>query len=325
MDLHAESHGNTFVTRSEVGSTRSRASSTASHVLLKQRAKTEAAKIRLQYACQEAKLMQEELNAQVRRKLLISECELKEAEVELQVLEDFDFEQKSDIQSVNPKRELSKCLEKDPIPKDELIEQYLCSNAVETTVSDDMQQNVNKAENKNPRVAVHEPTSIVSDSHYNRVLANHNQPALDIDAEEFVPRIYQPQTTPKRPVQDDILRLSPEPQKDYYNQASGSDYALREITKFMLRKDLVKHRLYKFTDSPGTFLIWKTTFKSVMTELGVNAAEETDLLLQYLGPTSSKYATTIRSANVYDPQKAFKGYGTDWRRNSVVRKSSTAT
>ena len=239
MDLPNGNGENSLFTRSQVGSSRSQTSSTASHVLLKQRAKAEAAKIRLQYACQEAKLMQEELDAQVRRKLLISECELKEAEAELHVFENFEFEQISDTQSVNPKYELSKCLElQDPIPKDDLIKQYLSRNAIKTTVSDrgdellpnqavhlqpnattvsdehspsqavHLQQNVNNTARPNqtpqitkpvtPPSTVHRPASNASDSPNTRAPAYHNKiPALDIDAEEFVPRMYQPQMTPK--------------------------------------------------------------------------------------------------------------------------------
>ena len=60
MDLPGGINEYSLFTRSQVGSSRSKTSTSSNH---EQCAKVEAAKIRLQYACQEAKLMQEELDA----------------------------------------------------------------------------------------------------------------------------------------------------------------------------------------------------------------------------------------------------------------------
>ena len=78
-----------------------------------------------------------------------------------------------------------------------------------------------------------------------------------------------------------------------------SQYAV--FSNHLFKRDLLLTRLSKFEDSPETFLTWKNSFKSVMSELGVNAGEELDLLIKYLGKDSSKSAVSMKSANPGDP------------------------
>ena len=44
---------------------------------------------------------------------------------------------------------------------------------------------------------------------------------------------------------------------------------MSEMNKFMVKKDILRLSLSKFTDIPGTFVSWKTTFQSVLQELEV--------------------------------------------------------
>lgn len=78
---------------------------------------------------------------------------------------------------------------------------------------------------------------------------------------------------------------------------------MSEMTKFLVKKDILKLRSSKFMDIPGTFVSWKTTFQSVLRELEVSPLEEFDLLQQYLGPESSRYAASIRAANSHNPMR----------------------
>jgi hypothetical protein len=52
-----------------------------------------------------------------------------------------------------------------------------------------------------------------------------------------------------------------------------------------------------------TYFSWKTTFQSVLRELEVSSLEELDLLQQYLGLESSRYATNIRALNSHNPDR----------------------
>lgn len=76
-----------------------------------------------------------------------------------------------------------------------------------------------------------------------------------------------------------------------------------EFSRFLIQKELVLSRLTKYDDQPDMYVAWKTMFQNVVTELRINTAEEVDLLVKWLGPTSSKQALRIRSSNADNPQK----------------------
>lgn len=57
----------------------------------------------------------------------------------------------------------------------------------------------------------------------------------------------------------------------------------------------------KRTRSPLALLqFWKAQFEEIMKESGATNSEELRRLTKWLGPTSSRYAATIRSSNVSD-------------------------
>jgi hypothetical protein len=74
------------------------------------------------------------------------------------------------------------------------------------------------------------------------------------------------------------------------------------FSNFMIKKDLLLSRLVRFTDEPELFDIWRSSFRSVTTELGVSQMEELELLAKWLGPESSKHAQHIRAANAKNPE-----------------------
>ena len=60
-----------------------------------------------------------------------------------------------------------------------------------------------------------------------------------------------------------------------------------EFAKFLLKKDLVFSRLSKFDGKPENYLAWKHIFQSMIHELNNSPSEEMDLLVKYLGPSST--------------------------------------
>jgi hypothetical protein len=74
----------------------------------------------------------------------------------------------------------------------------------------------------------------------------------------------------------------------------------------LLKKDLLLTRFTKFNDSPETFNVWKTSFKSIIKELSVSPFEEMDLLVKWLGPSSSLFASSIRVSNVHSPERGLQ-------------------
>ncbi len=84
-----------------------------------------------------------------------------------------------------------------------------------------------------------------------------------------------------------------------------------EMSRFLMKKELVLSRLTKFDDRPESYAIWKASFQTIVKELELSPNEELDLLVKYLGIESSRHAHSLRAANVHDP---FKGLNRTWER-----------
>ncbi|CAG2233229.1 unnamed protein product [Mytilus edulis] len=83
------------------------------------------------------------------------------------------------------------------------------------------------------------------------------------------------------------------PSKTNKPEKQPSQTFTSDLTRFLLKKDLLLSRLTVFNDKPESFCSWKACFKRIMSELEVNPSEELDLLVKYLGPESSSYAHSI--------------------------------
>lgn len=116
-----------------------------------------------------------------------------------------------------------------------------------------------------------------------------------------------PTLVPSAPAQHDTLSTPFQ-----FNPNAGAfcptvpDQMCSELTKFIVKKDLILSRLTKFDDTPELFSVWKSTFHSVMSELGVTPLEEIDLLIKYLGSDSVTQAKRIRAANARDPSRGLQ-------------------
>ncbi|XP_048734152.2 uncharacterized protein LOC125650167 [Ostrea edulis] len=99
-------------------------------------------------------------------------------------------------------------------------------------------------------------------------------------------------------LQSSILNYQPA-QNSNQNHGMAS-----ELTKFLLRKDLLMSRFSNFNDRPETYSLWKASFRAVTSELEVSPLEESDLLVKWLGPESAKFAQSIRTSNIGNPTRA---------------------
>ncbi|XP_060075270.1 uncharacterized protein LOC132554958 [Ylistrum balloti] len=203
--------------------------SRVSSVYMKQRAKLEAAKVRLKFVEKEAEL-------QKSLQLLKSQRELDEAAAELKAMDDV-------IDTGSPIRHCSQA----PSDDEEL---HRKSRTVEFVQS--------QAENLNTGYETFDPYS-------------HKVP-LNVEAREFTP--------------------------------GQCVTGLNDLTKFMLKKDLLMGRLTQFTDKPEEYRVWKMSFLNVVKELDVSPQEQLDLLSKWLGPESRKQAVSLRAANIHDPPQA---------------------
>ena len=76
--------------------------------------------------------------------------------------------------------------------------------------------------------------------------------------------------------------------------------SVTDLTKFIIKKDLMLSRLYQFDDHPERYCSWKISFQNIVKELEVTVTEEIDLLLRWLGPESRKQASSIKMSNAHE-------------------------
>lgn len=76
-----------------------------------------------------------------------------------------------------------------------------------------------------------------------------------------------------------------------------------DFTKYLLKKDILMSYLVTFNEQPENYLSWKTTFKSVVSEIAASPLEEMDLLIKTLGVNSRKQAISLNSAYVHEPEE----------------------
>lgn len=89
-------------------------------------------------------------------------------------------------------------------------------------------------------------------------------------------------------------------------EVNSSQVVTNELTRFLLKKDLLFTRLSSFNDRPESYAVWKASFQSIMSELNVTAFEELDLLVKWLGPESMKHALSIRASNANNPSRGLQ-------------------
>ena len=90
------------------------------------------------------------------------------------------------------------------------------------------------------------------------------------------------------------------------------DYINAEtLATFLLRKDLIPHRLTVFNGKPESFAVWCSTFKNVMGEIKATPVEEIDLLVNNLQGEAKTWAESLRASNIFVPER---GLSLIWER-----------
>lgn len=79
-----------------------------------------------------------------------------------------------------------------------------------------------------------------------------------------------------------------------------------DMTKFLLKKDLILSRITKNDDNPSLFLTLKLTFKNIMKEISATPSAELYVLVSHLGIDSSRQAATIRKCSSDNPETPLK-------------------
>lgn len=79
-----------------------------------------------------------------------------------------------------------------------------------------------------------------------------------------------------------------------------------QLANYILKKDLMLSRITSFDDKPEHYQTWKSSFKSVSQDLKLSSPEELDLLIRWLGPTSTNHAKSIRTSTLHNPLEGVK-------------------
>ena len=288
--------------------------SKASSAALKSKAKLEAAKLRMRFAEKEAELARRELELRIQKDLLITEREVAEAEAALKILDDDDDD---DDELLTRSVALSGVGdEQDTKTK---VNNYLERCDVDSGRRPLSQVDLNlpmapqpgvltSPQEKRPNMMLR-PEAVDFVPRPQPISQNWNRQMEDMNSYPRQPPILTPYTNVplQQEVNDDLL-VTPPPPPEFDTPAvvHQSENMISELSKFMLKKDLIKYRLGSFSDTPSTYLTWKTSFRQVMTEVDATANEEMDLLLRHLGPESTKVAQAIRTANIHSPERGLK-------------------
>ena len=86
----------------------------------------------------------------------------------------------------------------------------------------------------------------------------------------------------------------------------SSDKVTSELAKYLARSQIVSSGLTRFNDQPEHFLSWKSSFINAIEGLDLNAGEEMDLLIKWLGTESAEHARRIKSVNVRNSSAGLK-------------------
>ncbi|XP_031747764.1 uncharacterized protein LOC116406890 [Xenopus tropicalis] len=131
---------------------------------------------------------------------------------------------------------------------------------------------------------------------------------------------YPPVTRPRVPDRDShspegSYQHTPDvkpalPIKPDSNQLTG-DQQMSDLVRFMARREMITSGLVQFDEKPENYRAWKVSFKNAIEDLHLSYKEETDLLVKWLGPESSRQVKGIRAVYVND---SCKGLQMSWQR-----------
>ncbi|XP_033752106.1 uncharacterized protein LOC117335931 [Pecten maximus] len=103
---------------------------------------------------------------------------------------------------------------------------------------------------------------------------------------------------------DPHLHLPMNPNAPVFTTATNTDTSIAmDLTRFLLKKDLLLSRLTNFDDRPESYQTWKSSFKSIMADLNVTPRDEMDLLEKWCGPESKRHVVSLKASNFGFPER----------------------
>ncbi|XP_063397214.1 uncharacterized protein LOC134681506 [Mytilus trossulus] len=279
--------------RSGAKTSSSRNTSTSS-VYLKSKAKAEAAKVRLQYVQEEAELKKKqanldeqfeietakfkaaaqkekaELNAEL--EVLAYKKEVAAAEAEVEVLQSEGSDERTEISCSGIKS--------------------IASKRTQAYVAEQSSLKLNSVLQPGPEFEI--PYMVPS---------TRNEPQKLFDIPYVVPSVAsEPLSQTDQIHEETPIMEQAEIQNKTIEKIDNS--VTSDLTRFLLKKELLLSRLINFNDKPEFYCTWKSSFTNIMTELQVTPIEEIDMLVKWTGLESRQHVLNIKSSNPSNPTLA---------------------
>ncbi|XP_073492566.1 uncharacterized protein [Aquarana catesbeiana] len=304
-----------FTTRSEVYS-RSTRRSVKSETIAIARAKAESAKIKAHFAAKEAKIKaafaEKEIKAAAEMQLKLEKLRMETALEELAAeKESAAAAAEADIleELAKPTSErLSNVLERKSVPDDgtERTSEYVRRHAEPGNCP----LTAPRAEST---PAIHRP-----------YVKQESKPALSQFSAHSAARLSKHYVTVDQ-IENEERRVKRHsdcisddrkyPPSSWHNRAppgySHNNQGMSDFFKFLARRELLAKGLAKFNDRPESYRAWRSSFRNATRDLELNASEEADLLVNWLGNESSEHARRIRDININYPSR---GLSMIWER-----------
>ena len=272
----------------------------ASAMLVNEQVKLEAARVRLKYTAKEQELAHQKsiLNANIER--LEREREVEEAETKVRAIQE--ALQGSGEDDATEHSDVSKNFVFNR------TEQFVTQDTYERFKEQDQSTDNNEAEQIETIASVHAafddnyngPNTIQYLNFHENTHPLKSDRLINTGRDENENKIQNfDHDTITKTKQDNTLNVS----APVFIPSSKEMNMCDEFSRFLVRKEIVSSRLSKFDDQPDMFIAWKSMFENIVQELRLTAAEEVDLLVKWLGPSSSRQALIIRSANASNPEK----------------------
>ncbi|XP_073488870.1 uncharacterized protein [Aquarana catesbeiana] len=304
-----------FTTRSEVYSTSTRRS-VKSETIAIARAKAQSAKVKADFAVKEAKIKaafaEKEIKAAAEMQLKLEKLRMETALEELAAeKESAAAAAEADIleELAKPTSErLSNVLERKSVPDDgtERTSEYVRRHAE----PDNCPLTAPRAEST---PAIHMP-----------YVKQESKPALSQFSAHSAARLSKHYVTVDQ-IENEERRVKRHsdcisddrkyPPSSWHNRAppgySHNNQGMSDFFKFLARRELLAKGLAKFNDRPESYRAWRSSFRNATRDLELNASEEADLLVNWLGNESSEHARRIRDININYPSR---GLSMIWER-----------
>lgn len=278
----------------------SRASSNSSSVALIKRAKAEAAQVKLEFALKEAEMQKQKAYIEEQEKILKAKSITKKAELA------------AEIELLNYKKEAAAAVaEAEALQHEQSAFGSKKSDVILAKTAFDRTRQYVEQQGDQVLAADHNVNTL-HNPFVNLVVGDACDESRNWPTFKQTPKPSHPKygvrsvSIVHNDNDNNTKTLNPEALTFQPETAAINQNVATDITRFLMKKDLLLSRLTPYNDKAEMYAVWKASFKNIIGELSVSALEELELMGKWLGPESTKHANSIRSANINNPAKGLQ-------------------